>query len=85
MTTLNKRAAEVITEGEFRRVHAVTDVTGFGLIGHAREMALASNVSFRLHAGSIPLLRRRARMRTRRIHSRGPQQQSRLRRVPGGL
>ena len=37
-------------------VHALTDVTGFGLIGHAREMALASNVSLRLHAGRIPLL-----------------------------
>jgi selenide, water dikinase len=37
-------------------VHAMTDITGFGLIGHAREMALASNVSFRLNAESIPLL-----------------------------
>jgi selenide,water dikinase len=34
----------------------MTDVTGFGLIGHAREMALASNVSLRLYAGKIPLL-----------------------------
>jgi selenide,water dikinase len=37
-------------------VHAMTDVTGFGLIGHAREMALASKVSLRIHAGRIPLL-----------------------------
>jgi len=37
-------------------IHALTDITGFGLIGHAREMALASKVSVRLHAGSIPLL-----------------------------
>jgi selenide,water dikinase len=37
-------------------VHSMTDVTGFGLIGHAREMALASNVSLRLSAGRVPLL-----------------------------
>jgi selenide, water dikinase len=37
-------------------VHAMTDITGFGLIGHAREMALASNVALRLYAGRIPLL-----------------------------
>jgi selenide,water dikinase len=55
MTTLNKEAAEVIQQGTFR-VHAMTDVTGFGLIGHAREIALASNVSFQLHAGNIPVL-----------------------------
>jgi len=37
-------------------VHALTDITGFGLIGHAREILLASNVSITLHAGKIPLL-----------------------------
>jgi selenide,water dikinase len=37
-------------------VHALTDITGFGLIGHAREMALASNVALRIYAGRIPLL-----------------------------
>jgi selenide,water dikinase len=55
MTTLNKRGAEVITRSEFE-VHALTDITGFGLIGHAREMALGSNVSIRLFASKVPLL-----------------------------
>ena len=55
MTTLNKRAAEVIGEKEYE-VHAMTDVTGFGLIGHAREMALASNVALRLFSKDIPIL-----------------------------
>jgi selenide,water dikinase len=55
MTTLNKQAAEFIAENEIS-VNAMTDITGFGLIGHAREMALASNVSLALHAGRIPLL-----------------------------
>jgi len=55
MTTLNRRAAEVIGDGNFR-VNAMTDVTGFGLIGHAREMALASDVALRFYAGRIPLI-----------------------------
>ena len=55
MTTLNKRSAEAITGNNFE-VHALTDITGFGLIGHAREMALGSNVSIRLFASRIPLL-----------------------------
>ena len=55
MTTLNKRAAEVITAGDFR-VNAMTDVTGFGLIGHAREMVLASDVSIHISAGRVPLI-----------------------------
>jgi selenide,water dikinase len=38
-------------------VHALTDVTGFGLIGHLREMLLASNdVSATIHASRVPLL-----------------------------
>jgi selenide, water dikinase len=55
MTTLNKQAAEVIGKKEYR-VHAMTDVTGFGLIGHAREMALASNVALRFFSEDIPVL-----------------------------
>ena len=64
MTTLNKAAAEVITGShqpsavshQGTNVHALTDITGFGLIGHAREMALASNVSLVFNASQIPVL-----------------------------
>jgi selenide, water dikinase len=55
MTTLNKKAAELITSKGYA-VHAMTDVTGFGLIAHAREMALASGVSLRLFSEDIPVL-----------------------------
>ncbi len=55
MTTLNKRAAEIIQQSKFH-VHSMTDVTGFGLIGHAREMALASNVALRFYSKDIPIL-----------------------------
>jgi selenide,water dikinase len=37
-------------------VRSITDITGFGLIGHAREMALGSGVSLRISAGKVPLL-----------------------------
>jgi selenide, water dikinase len=48
-------APAVATTGGFS-VHALTDVTGFGLIGHARELALASNVSLTIQASRVPLL-----------------------------
>lgn len=37
-------------------VHGATDVTGFGLLGHAREMALASGVTLEIEAESVPAL-----------------------------
>jgi selenide, water dikinase len=55
MTTLNKVGAEVIAAGEYQ-VHGMTDITGFGLIGHAREMALGSGVSLRIEASKVPVL-----------------------------
>jgi selenide,water dikinase len=64
MTTLNKIAADIVIRANDQRrttndapsVHALTDVTGFGLIGHAREMALASNVSLAFYYANIPVL-----------------------------
>jgi selenide,water dikinase len=53
MATLNRAAAEAAAEV---RVHAVTDVTGFGLLGHLREMTSGSGVRARLDAARIPLL-----------------------------
>ena len=88
MTTLNKTAAEIITNPHLETtanrlatglhaplterssaannqhsttndrspIHALTDITGFGLIGHAREVGLASSVSLRLYSSRISLL-----------------------------
>ena len=42
MTTLNRAAAEVLAQFD---VHALTDVTGFGLLGHLRNMTAASGVT----------------------------------------
>jgi selenide,water dikinase len=53
MATLNRAAAAAAATTP---VHAVTDVTGFGLLGHLAEITRASKVSARLHAARIPLL-----------------------------
>lgn len=55
MTTLNKVPIELIQTGRLA-VHAITDITGFGLIGHARELAAASRVQLRLYVPDIPVL-----------------------------
>ena len=55
MTTLNAKAAQIAVEGQFA-IHAATDITGFGLIGHAREMANGSSVSLKIEAAKVPLL-----------------------------
>ncbi len=53
MTTLNKRASELMLE---TGVHAATDVTGFGLVGHAAGMIEDSEIGLTIDYGSIPLL-----------------------------
>lgn len=52
MTTLNQKAKRVIERYD---VHSCTDVTGFGLAGHAVEMAEGSKVTFELDMGKIPI------------------------------
>jgi selenide,water dikinase len=55
MATLNKTAAEVMSRYD---VHGCTDVTGFGLMGHASEMAKGSNVGLRIRKDHVPVLPR---------------------------
>jgi selenide,water dikinase len=57
MRTLNRAAAETLQALPAGLVHACTDITGFGLIGHASEMAQASRVTVTLDAGRIPVFR----------------------------
>jgi selenide,water dikinase len=53
MTTLNRAAAEALSSLE---VHGLTDVTGFSLLGHAREMALGSGVTLEIDASELRFL-----------------------------
>jgi selenide,water dikinase len=53
MLTLNRRACKEMLRFD---VHGCTDVTGFGLIGHAREMALASSVTLEIEADRVQFL-----------------------------
>ncbi len=56
MTMLNRAAGEALQSLAAGSVHACTDVTGFGLIGHASEMAIASGCTLEIRAASVPLL-----------------------------
>jgi selenide,water dikinase len=56
-TTLNRIGAEL---GKDKDVHAVTDVTGFGVLGHALELARGSKLSVVLRADDVPLLQEAA-------------------------
>lgn len=53
MSTLNRTAAEVIMSVE---THALTDVTGFGLLGHLRNMVAASDVGAHVFLDQVPVL-----------------------------
>jgi selenide, water dikinase len=53
MLTLNRRASEEMLRFD---IHGCTDITGFGLVGHAREMAVASNVTLEIAVDRVRLL-----------------------------
>jgi selenide,water dikinase len=53
MSQLNRAAAEAL---EGLEVHAVTDITGFGLLGHGLEMAAASKAELTIYVGKVPIL-----------------------------
>ena len=55
MATLNKTAAEIM---ESFTVHACTDITGFGLLGHTYEMASGSNVGITITNQHVPVLQK---------------------------
>ena len=69
MLTLNRRACEAMLQYD---VHGCTDITGFGLIGHAREMALASGVTLEIEVDHLRFLD-------------GALEYARLGAIPGGL
>jgi selenide, water dikinase len=52
-TLLNRVGAELAQDTD---VHALTDVTGFGVLGHALEMARGSRLAIEIRAGDVPLL-----------------------------
>jgi selenide,water dikinase len=56
MLLLNRAASEALQALAHGIVHACTDVTGFGLVGHACEMAVASGISITIDARAVPLL-----------------------------
>ena len=53
MLTLNREGCETMMRTE---AHGCTDITGFGLLGHAREMAVASNVTLEIEGSAVPFL-----------------------------
>ncbi|TAM59155.1 selenide, water dikinase SelD [bacterium] len=55
MAALNARSSEAALEAG---AHACTDITGFGFLGHAHEMAVASGVTFEIDARALPLFSR---------------------------
>ena len=53
MATLNRQAAEAMEHSE---VHACTDITGFGLLGHLAEMVVDSGLGLEIHTRDLPII-----------------------------
>jgi selenide,water dikinase len=53
MATLNRKAAEILTEF---KISACTDITGFGLLGHLAEMVCATNIGVTIESAKVPIL-----------------------------
>ena len=66
ITTLNKVAAEVLSEYD---VHAATDITGFGLAGHSYEMAVGSQVQIEIFLDQLPIMREALEMYRRGVNT----------------
>lgn len=58
-TQLNRIGAELAKDGD---VHAITDITGFGILGHGVEMARGSNATLRLRLAELPFLTEAGRL-----------------------
>jgi selenide,water dikinase len=56
MLQLNAAASAALTSLHAGAVHACTDITGFGLLGHASEMAVASGCTLAIDVGAVPVL-----------------------------
>jgi selenide,water dikinase len=69
MLTLNREACEAMLKFD---VHGCTDVSGFGLLGHARELACGSNVTLEIESGRVQFLP-------------GAAEYAKLGAIPGGL
>jgi selenide,water dikinase len=68
MAALNRDAAQLMLECG---VHACTDITGYGLLGHALEMAAASRVCLEIEYQSVPHFSEALELRRQGVHSGG--------------
>ena len=66
VSSLNKKAAEVMSEFE---IHAATDITGFGLAGHGLEMASGSGITLDIDLSKIPIMREALEMYKRGMNT----------------